>query len=113
MGGEVFGNFARGRKAKDAFDSIVAEARYMHGHGGYTGTIAEKTSFVMIGEFKPTGTGDLEADKEAAILFAEELLDEDDSRIADKWGPAGCIKVGMYDDVEGLRLYYFFGVASS
>jgi hypothetical protein len=37
--------------------------------------------------------------------FVEHLLEDDDPRVADKWGPAGCIKVA-----EGE--YLFFGWAS-
>lgn len=33
------------KNIKEAFNSIVEEARYEYGHGGYTGTIAEKSEF--------------------------------------------------------------------
>ena len=72
-----------------------AVARYEHGHGGYTGTIAEKDDFIMIN--CPT-------DKDP-YDFATELINTDDSRIDDKWGSAGCIALE--------ESYLFFGWASS
>ncbi len=41
-----------------------------------------------------------------AQKYAEFLINEDDSRIADKWGPAGCISLDKNE-------YLFFGWASS
>jgi len=37
-----------GKDAEEAFRSATQQARYEHGHGGYTGTIAEKTSFHFV-----------------------------------------------------------------
>jgi len=34
---------AKGKTAQEAFDAAVAQARHEYGHGGYTGTIAEKS----------------------------------------------------------------------
>jgi len=96
MGANNFGNIVKGKTAAAAFDSVVKQARWEVGNGGYSGTIAEKHSFVMIDV--PAGTD--------PILYADRLLDADDRRISDKWGPAGCVKVG-----EGE--WYFFGWASS
>lgn len=87
---------SRGKTAKEAFNAAVDEAQYEYGHAGYTGTIAEKGSFIMIS---------LPEDK-SAIEYAEELIDRFDHRIDDKWGPAGCIK-----QEEGV--FVFFGWASS
>jgi hypothetical protein len=95
MGANVFMTVGLGNTAKKAFDKAVYDARYQHGHGGYTGTIAEKNSFVLI----PLAEG-LDA-----FQYAEQLLDGDDERICDKWGDAGCIHV---KDDE----YLFFGWAS-
>ena len=95
MGAVVFMTVGEGATAKKAFDDLVYEARYNHGHGGYTGTIAEKNSFVMI----PMPDG---AD---AFKYAEQLIDDCDPRVDDKWGDAGCIH---FKD----NLYLFFGWAS-
>ena len=95
MGACNFTDYGTGATAKEAFNGARETAQYDHGHSGYTGTIAEKDSFVMI---------DLPEGKEAGD-YIDELLDNADSRISDKWGPAGCIKTG--DDT-----YLFFGWAS-
>jgi hypothetical protein len=96
MGAEVFETIAHGSTAKEAFDLAVEEAKYENGHSGYTGTIAEKNSFTMY-----DGPDDL-----SAFDISKKMLDEDDESIADKWGPAGCVKMA-----EGR--YLFFGWASS
>jgi len=96
MGADTFFNHAKGKTANEAFKSIVEDAQYEHGHGGYTGTIAEKGSFVMIN--LPKG--------QDAREYANKLIEDNDPRVDDKWGPAGCIKV---KDGEFL----FFGWASS
>ena len=95
MGATTFITRAKGANAKEAFAAAVEQARYEHGHGGYTGTIAEKDRFVMV--FEPLGVSPQD--------YANKLMGEGDSRIDDKWGPAGCIKVA-----EGE--YLFFGWAS-
>ena len=96
MGAHTFYTRARGTDAESAFRSAVEDAQYHHGHGGYTGTIAEKTSFTQIPDDE---VGDVEPQE-----YANQLIDEQDPRIDSKWGPAGCIHVE--DDV-----YLFFGWA--
>ena len=96
MGANTFMVKSNGISAKDAFASATSEARYMYGHAGYTGTIAEKDKFVMIE--CPKGAIPEE--------YAMELIDRDDYRIDDKWGPAGCISLGNDQ-------FLFFGWASS
>ena len=96
MGAETFETRAKGKTAEIAFREAVKQAQYDHGHGGYAGTIAEKREFTLIAV--PEG--------KAPAEYASELIDDGDARIDDKWGPAGCVKVG-----EGEWL--FFGWASS
>lgn len=96
MGAENFGCTASGETAQEAFDNAREDAYYENGHGGYTGTIAEKQSFVII--TVPNGMDPRE--------YADKLVDDGDRRIDDKWGPAGCVALG------GGK-YYFFGWASS
>lgn len=48
MGACDFETRSRGKTARDAFRVAVEDAQYESGHGGYTGTIAEKSGFVMI-----------------------------------------------------------------
>jgi hypothetical protein len=86
---------ATGKTAKDAFSAAVAEARRSYGEGGYTGSIAEKRSFVMISV--PKGV--------EPRAYVNELIEKDDDRICDKWGPAGCIALGKEE-------FLFFGWAS-
>jgi len=82
----------------DAFSEAVADARHEYGHGGYTGTLAEKNKCVFISKVK--------TQKEATDL-ADKLIDDCDERIDDKWGPAGAI------EVEEPAGFLFFGWASS
>mgnify|MGYP001585615403 CR=1 FL=1 len=96
MGAQTFHIQVKGKTAQEAFQSAVEKARWDYGHAGYTGTIAEKSEFTMI---------PLPDDKNADS-YAEELIREDDARIGDKWGPAGCIQ-------SGPESFVFFGWASS
>lgn len=96
MGADTFFVRCRGESAKKAFIKAVSDARYEHGHGGYTGTIAEKSDFNMI---PFNGTADEAWQKaEKMILDRHHLVD-------DKWGPAGCIEIEKGE-------YLFFGWAS-
>jgi len=142
-----------GSDPQNAFGLLVEEAQYENGHGGYTGTIAEKRDFVVI-EFDESlidlaplrehlkvartalkaipegqpawkGASRIEATirryaglvegpdrfNRLAETYADRLIDASDSRIEDKWGPAGCIE--LKSDRKGQRLFLFFGVASS
>ncbi|MFJ4010969.1 hypothetical protein [Streptomyces sp. NPDC090026] len=85
MGAYEFTNYQDGTDVQQAFDTAVEQAQYEYGHGGYTGTLAEKTSYTVI-----TETPMLEAEAEA---YAAKLLSDDDPRVRDKWGPAGAIPV--------------------
>jgi hypothetical protein len=95
MGASSFIARGKGNSAREAFNEAVQEACWEHGHGGYTGTIAEKDSFVMIDE------------KEMTRAEIRDYIEThwEDERIQDKWGPAGCLK-------ENELTYWFFGYAS-
>lgn len=97
MGASEFLTVGRGATAREAFLEARANALYQSGHGGYSGTIAEKSGFVEIA--LPIG--------KSAEAHAEDLMQENDRRIDDKWGPAGCIKLPEKDK------WLFFGWASS
>ena len=106
MGAETFMQSAKGKTVKEAFVNAIDEARYRFGNDGYTGSIAEKHSYV---EITIPSVFDSSHDKSSmnhAVAYADHLIGEDDHRIDDKWGPAGAIKVG--DDT-----WLFFGWASS
>lgn len=95
MGATDFYTRAKGATAKEAFQRAREDALHQEGHGGYTGSIAEKTEFVMIAV--PEGKDPRE--------FAQGMVSLEDSRINDKWGPAGCVPLGGDE-------WYFFGIAS-
>jgi len=88
MGGTTFMVHGEGAEAAIVFDELVRQAQWEHGHGGYTGTIAEKDEFVMI----PLPDILKNRAKTSFIKYAESLIAEEDERIDDKDGPAGCFK---------------------
>ncbi len=96
MGADPFITYARGDSAREAFNTAVEDARYESGNGGYTGSIAEKERFI---EIKLPEEAD-------PVTEANMLIEEDDERICDKWGPAGFFSLGN-------SRYLFFGWASS
>lgn len=105
MGGQSFDVLVVGTDARKAFREAVEQAKYAHGHAGYTGTIAEKDSFVTV--------ADSPLPLPEARALAERLVSEEDPRIDDKWGPAGCIPVCGLQGSRGDRGFLFFGWASS
>jgi hypothetical protein len=46
MGATTFYAVGKGKNASEAFDNAYQEAKYEYGHGGYSGTVAEKPGFV-------------------------------------------------------------------
>lgn len=96
MGATDFFTRESGRTPREAFDKARDRARHLYGHGGYTGSIAEKRDFVMI---------KLPAGKDPDN-YAVALMEDPESAVHDKHGPAGC-----FDLDRGL--YLFFGYASS
>lgn len=94
MGATTFREFQAGSDVKDAFSEAVSDARYMSGAGGYSGTLAEKGSYVVITTERRLGP-------HAADDLARRLIAGGDPRIADKWGPAGAIAV--YPSEETTR----------
>lgn len=124
MGAETFICFEYGNTAKEAFNTAKRE---YYCPGGYSGTIAEKTSFIMIDLDDEVNRllKEIEADdslkysdrkqfknnlKSNKIIYrvraVVDLMLDGDPRVDDKWGPAGCIKVSK-------DRYCFFGWASS
>jgi|TARA_R100001086_G_scaffold43279_1_gene19127 hypothetical protein len=123
MGASEYMNIGKGRTAQEAFDRLVTSAQWEHGHGGYSGTIAEKRDFV---EFKrPKGM------RRATVLAMARglgrIMHDDDGHpqanqsqtkypqlpIAamfkvwdDKWGPSLAIELSKGE-------YLFAGFASS
>ncbi|WP_432158563.1 hypothetical protein [Streptomyces sp. bgisy153] len=98
MGAYDFITPGSGQDVENAFLDAKEDAAWEFGHGGYTGTIAEKSDFVLV--------ADSPMSPDAAEKYAQHLLETDDERIRDKRGPAGAIPV---DDGTWL----FVGYASS
>jgi len=113
MGGCDFQNVYVGKGTpKEAFEELIESARHQSGHGGYTGTIAEKDCFIMR-ECPP---------RKDPEVYAGEMIEEND-----KWGPAYCIEVKRSylqklkkqpqnqwcKGKKGIRAYIFCGFASS
>lgn len=101
MGAVDFDHTEAGVNVEQAFHAAREAALHEHGHGSYTGSIAEKDTYLVFGEPR-TGT-------DKAHERASQLLDTD-QRIADKWGPAGALPVVLDDGRDG---WLFFGWASS
>ena len=89
MGAIPFGVLSKGTSASDAFNKAQEDAFFEYGHGGYTGTIAEKSGFK---ELKFSGN---------LNEFIDETIGDND-----KWDDAFCVEVGEDE-------YYFYGWAST
>jgi hypothetical protein len=94
MGATTFQTVYHGESARMAFIYAREEALRVHGSNGYTGTIAEKDDFVMVE--CPVGVKPEE--------MVDSVLRDDDHKVSDKWGPAGCIALGEHK-------FLFFGWA--
>ncbi|MFD1588512.1 hypothetical protein ACFR9U_16155 [Halorientalis brevis] len=115
MGAASFFTYGFGETAKQAFQAAQEHAEYMHGHGGYTGTIAEKHGFTVIPKSEHKG--------KQKRKYAGQLLTARDERVDDKWGPAGAINVSGTKEAKNYRarkglegkhgdVWLFFGMAS-
>jgi hypothetical protein len=88
MGADSFINHGPGTDPKDIFYDLVSQVAHEHGHGGYTGTIAEKDNFIIVPN-QPVRLLD------EALLWADKQLGdyESDAFWQDKWGPAAAIPI--------------------
>ena len=111
MGAANFSIRRQAQTAAAAFAAACDDAAFQYGHGGYTGTIAEKHSYVCIAVPKGVTAQDVvdvlmgEAPKPdvkspLAPVYARYFADIDD-----KWGPAGIV-------ADGPGSYILFGWAS-
>ena len=98
MGATTFYTIAHGKTPEEAFTKAREEAESSYGSHGYTGTIADKSSFKVI----PLPKG------EDPEVYAESLIEKGDRRIDDIWGPAGCI---AFPKKVLVNAYLFFGWA--
>jgi len=99
MGAQDFQIYATESTSKKAFKKAVEESLYSYGHGGYTGTIAEKSTFTM------ASLTVLPEEKAHQLINATV-----NTTYGDKWGPAGCIQIQTAD--KQLNTYIFYGWAS-
>jgi len=120
MGAVNFEVIAYTENAREAFRNAVERARWEYGHGGYTGTIAEKDGFVDFSDRVP-----VEA-REAAIKsisawkpdgvpapvegVSDYVLKQMADAYEDKWGPAVCLCT-QEETAKGKR-FWFGGMAS-
>tara|TARA_E500000331_G_C16877171_1_gene548858 strand:- start:100 stop:411 length:312 start_codon:yes stop_codon:yes gene_type:complete len=103
MGATNFYCKSKGTTATEAFNKAVKEAQWESGHGGYTGTIAEKSRFSMASD-KPLPIKDANA-------LANSLID---TKYNDKWGPSGCVQlISTSSRPSEIKEFLFFGWASS
>lgn len=106
MGGTTFETTAHGATAQEAYDAAKDSAYWESGHGGYTGTIAEKSGFVFCGPFPDTfestwqfssalcDAGFSEEPKDPRLIAAfGPKLEQIVRTYDDKWGPACCFKL--------------------
>jgi len=98
MGAEIFEYVGPGKNAREAFDNAVSEALYWHGHGGYTGTIAEKSGFQLFECPEDVTAEQLMhwADGNTLTGVPEKyhnLVTNMQNVFDDKWGPAVCIQL--------------------
>ena len=111
MGANHFFTYATGKTIDEAFNTAVVEARHWHGHGGHTGTIAEKHEFVPVSlpprwtarkldellELSgPTRRGEIKLGKARPLTghFAADELRRLVEQHHDEWGPALGVRLG-------------------
>ena len=118
MGAQMFIDYAKGDTAEAAFHALVSQAQYEHGHGGRSGTIAEKSEIVSLqhflaGDLTPAISECIDIDDvklmrriKAVMAYVNAYCLFDDDLCRDKFGPAGYVEV-----VPGW--FVFFGWADS
>ena len=101
MGACDFTQFQQGNDLKAAFGVARDSAAWEHGHGGYTGTLAEKYDVEL--RSKTTMTYN-----EASEFISRDIEEND------KWGPAFAVRVKRENkDKPPTEGFIFYGYASS
>lgn len=93
LGGEPFYGYVDGDDLETAFRGAVDVAEYEH---GLDSAFAGKDTVVVI-EDEPVSEA-------SARTLAKSLVETNDTRIADSWGPFGAIAVGNAFTVTGWLL---------
>lgn len=91
MGATSYEVYVAGANPATCFDKAVKDAQHESGHGGYTGTIAEKNGSGF--RKYPTGPLPIAAARELANSLMDEEVDEAPLDLTDKWGAANAIPV--------------------
>ena len=132
MGASEFTTFAIAKDAAEAFRLAHDEARHMEGHGGYTGTIAEVSSYShpiqlppRVTAVKALGWAWAIADNNGASRVPakhRELAERIARYMRDKWGPCACLKLNASEtkqrkEAQGMKgtraqAFAFSGLAS-
>lgn len=134
MGAETFTHWTEAVNAHRAFVKASANALTEHGDTGYTGTIAEKSDYIIL-QYPTTKRFEEYLDKydlqKALTYWTNDWLatywqNENDEEYAlkdkngivvskeinEKWGPAGCFEVHQHSQNKP-NAYLFFGWAST
>jgi hypothetical protein len=85
MGAESFANYGTGATVQEAFGAVTQQARYEYGHGGYTGTIAEKRSFHLLDPRDAKGKPLPFSKVRRAMQLSDEMVEGGSERL--EWDP--------------------------
>lgn len=96
MGAESFIETAVAATAEEAFAALRERAAWVHGHGGYTGTIAEKHEFRTFA--LPDTFGSPSEIAKAHMHGRAGQTDAITLAANDKWGPACCFDITETDE---------------
>lgn len=112
MGATNFSTHVRVAKTvstEDAFRDTREGAQFEYGHGGYTGSMAEKNSLTVLATVATKEQADL---IEYGIMHADPLpiySEQAVESLTDKWGPANAVRYSIDKTTDGIL---FFGFAS-
>jgi hypothetical protein len=96
---------------QEAFRQAVEAAKFEHGHGGYSGTIAEKSGVLSYAKARSKRNAErmasalIHTNTSGVMVYREEASQACD----DKWGPACAIRYPVDAQHDGVL---FFGYAS-
>ena len=101
MGAHNFAASAYAKTAEDAYNNLVEEAIYDHGHDAYNGTISTTFGFVII-PFK---------DGESSVEWMDRMMEHPD---VEKWENCACVEATHVEkNSNGYPLWHFSGWAAS